>query len=230
MLAIAGGKGGSGKTTTTLGLAAALEGPCVAVDADVGMPDLHALAGVAREPTLAAVEPDAPLAAAREHPDRSGVSVVPAPTPAECDPDEAVRRGLATLGEAGPSTLVDCPAGAAADAAAPLRAADAVLVVSEPCAPALQDAAKTAATARALGTPVVGALLTRSRLAPAGLSDLLGCPVLGAVPRVEPPVLAAPSARRAYADAARALVDRVRDGRPDGAPSATGGLRGGVGP
>ncbi|ESS06245.1 MAG: CobQ/CobB/MinD/ParA nucleotide binding domain protein, partial [uncultured archaeon A07HB70] len=40
MLAIAGGAGGAGKTTTALGLARALPGRVVVADADVDMPDL----------------------------------------------------------------------------------------------------------------------------------------------------------------------------------------------
>ncbi|ESP89504.1 nucleotide-binding protein, partial [Candidatus Halobonum tyrrellensis] len=54
MLAVTGGKGGTGKTTTTLGLARALDGRTLAVDADWDLPDLHALAGVDR------AWPDAP--------------------------------------------------------------------------------------------------------------------------------------------------------------------------
>lgn len=209
MLAIAGGKGGSGKTTTTLGLAAALDGPALAVDADVDMPNLHALAGVPREPTLAAAEGRDPAAVARPHPERDGVTVLPAPTAGESGAGAAaLARRLTRLRDVEATTLIDCPAGAGPDAAAPIRAADGVLLVASPCAPALRDTAKTAATARALGTPVVGALLVRARAAPDGVADLLGGPVLGRIPPATPPVLDAPAVRDAYRRAAAALAGR----------------------
>ncbi|WP_129115695.1 MinD/ParA family ATP-binding protein [Halegenticoccus tardaugens] len=201
MLAIGGGKGGCGKTTTTLGLAAALPGSTLAVDADRDMPNLHSLSGVEREPTLADVGSD-PVATAQPCSDGDGVSVLPAP-PVGSDAD--VRRGLTRLASAEATVLVDCPAGASVDAAAPLRVADGVLLVSTLCAPGLRDAAKTAAMARALGTPVRGAVLTRTRLAPDRVADLLGCPILAAVPEVDPPVLSAPALRRAYARLASTL-------------------------
>lgn len=203
MLAIAGGKGGSGKTTTALGLARALDGPALVADADVDMPDLHALAGVDREPTLADLDGRPPDAVAQARPGADGVSVLPAPRATDdADPRAALARLAA---DATVPVLVDCPGGAGPDAAAPLRAADRTLVVAGACAPALRDAAKTAAMARALGTEVAGAVLTRTATAPRGVPEVLGCPVLGTVPEVAPPVLPRSVVRTAYARLASAV-------------------------
>ncbi|WP_144901865.1 nucleotide-binding protein [Halobellus captivus] len=223
MLAIAGGKGGSGKTTTTLGVARAVDGPSLAVDADCDLPNLHALAGVPR---------DAP-AGGLGHPDPSTngdrTRIVPAPRDAPDGIGGRLRRlrarerrcsiarssthpavdefsGHDTDGGDAEAVLVDCPAGAGPDATVPLRVADGVLVVATPCVAALRDAAKTAAMARAVGTPVVGGVLTRARLVPPGVEDLLGCRVLATVPDARDP-LENPSVRRAYDDLAVRLFD-----------------------
>jgi septum site-determining protein MinD len=201
MLAIAGGKGGSGKTTTTLGLAAAVDRPTLAVDADVDAPNLHALAGVDRGAALGACAPgDAP-----EYDD--GTRVLAAPGDGD---RRAVARALDRLAAAStPPVLVDCPAGAGPPAAAPLRVVDAALVVTTACGPALRDAVKTAEMARALDTAVVGAVLTRTRVAPDGVDALLGCPVLATVPEAGSAAgsaLASDVVRAAYERLASAVV------------------------
>jgi septum site-determining protein MinD len=193
MLAIAGGKGGAGKTTTALGLAAALDGPVVVADADLDMPNLHSMAGVSRAP------PEGSQVGV-EHPSEPAVRVVPAPTG---DRTRDLVAHLTRLAGEDHQLLVDCPAGAGPDAVAPMRAADRVLLVSSLCAPSLRAAAKTAAMARAIGTPPIGVVLTRTRLAPDGIESLLGVPVLGTVPLVEYPVLEAAAVRDAYSRIAR---------------------------
>jgi septum site-determining protein MinD len=204
MLAIVGGKGGCGKTTSALGLAAALEEPALVADCDVDMPNTHAMAAVSREPTLAELtEPGVtPAAVASDPVDEWGTSVVPAPPAAA---ESRLGPALDRLARAARPVLLDCPAGAGPDAATPLSAADAAVVVSTLCAPALRDAAKTVAMARAIGTPVVGTVLTRTRLEPDAVSDLLDCPVLASVPAVEPPVLDRRVVRAAYDRAADRL-------------------------
>jgi len=229
MLAIAGGKGGSGKTTTTLGLARAIEGPSIAVDADCDLPNLHALAGVPRDaPPDGLGHPDPEtdgdtriVPAARDAPDGIGSRLrrlrvrergeVDAPLVTAGVISDASASGREAGAEREPvgTVLVDCPAGAGPDATVPLRVADAVLVVATPCVAALRDAAKTAAMARAVGTPVVGGVLTRARFVPPGVEDLLGCEILGTVPDVAEP-LADPRVRRAYDDLGTALVNRPK--------------------
>lgn len=70
MLAITGGKGGTGTTTTALGLGVALDGPTLVVDGDWAVPDLHRLAGVTRHGDDPPPEPDALWRTATPLPDR----------------------------------------------------------------------------------------------------------------------------------------------------------------
>ncbi|WP_134669981.1 MinD/ParA family ATP-binding protein [Halorussus marinus] len=203
MLAVAGGKGGCGKTTTTLGLAGALarqRAPVLAVDADREMPDLHAMAEVARRPCLDAVAAGWPaglVAGAASAPGvPAGVSVLPAAeTGIETRPADAPgATELARLRGESSTVLVDSPAGAGPDAVAPLRVVDAALVVTTPEPACLRDAAKTAAMARELDTPIAGAVVSRAGesgsdavdpRAPPGVEDLLDCEVLGVVPTAD---------------------------------------------
>lgn len=161
MLAIAGGKGGCGKTSTACGLARALvragHRPLVA-DADVDMPDLHDRVGAAADPGLDAIAAGA------------GVSSV-----VQTDHDLEGAGIVASGGADSPATalerlvpheeplLVDCPAGAGPDVAEAVQVADRSVVVSTDTRASLEDAAKTAVMSRTLGTPVVCLFLRRTR-------------------------------------------------------------------
>ena len=202
MLAVAGGKGGAGKTTTALGLAAAMTRsgpPVLVVDTDRDMPDLHAVAETPGEPglgTLADADDAVPVRAVTHESRRfPGVYVVPA---------DGCRRpsdALAELVDDRP-TILDCPAGAGRDAARPLRLADRSLLVSAPTERGLRDTAKTAAMSRAVGTEPAGVILTRTDDRP-DLGDLFDCPLLGSIPRGDAPALDDPSVRSAYRNIVR---------------------------
>ncbi|WP_226010142.1 MinD/ParA family ATP-binding protein [Halomicrobium salinisoli] len=195
MLAVVGGKGGCGKTTTTACLARALaaEGAApVAVDADRDMPDLHLVAGAPAEPGLGRLASGGLRAATHRASELHGVRVVPAGDGSDADLTDAARR-LRSLD--GP-VLLDAPAGASPDAAVPLRVADRALVVTTPSRESLEDAAKSAAMAETLDAPAVGSVVVRSDGA-VDPAPLLDCPTLGHVPAAADPLSAA-GVERAY--------------------------------
>ena len=157
MFAITGGKGGSGKTTTTLGVAQALADQGAAplvVDADVDMPDLHILANVPPEPNADDIAAGAHVECARHRPaEYPGIAVVPA------GQTEGTAVTLERLCDWHGPVLVDCPAGASADATLPLRFADSTVLVTTDTPQSLSDARKTARVAARLDAPVAATLI-----------------------------------------------------------------------
>ncbi|RAW44854.1 cell division inhibitor MinD [Halorubrum sp. 48-1-W] len=240
MIAVAGGKGGSGKTTTTVGLARALSrrgAPVVSADADWGLPNLAKLADETGTPvatpeaTRSEVDGAEPLGSNPiERGERPTVTQVarserPVPvdrcTPVVLDAPERPREHdavavFADLSDAVPEEaplLLDCPAGASPDVAAPLRTADRCVLVTPLRRPALRDVAKTAVIARRLGCPPLGVVVTRARSVPDAVSDLFDCPVLGRIPPRAPTPLEDADVESAYDTAARALVEAYGEGR-----------------
>ncbi len=230
MIAVAGGKGGSGKTTTTVGVARALArrgAPVVAADADWDLPNLAAVATehAERSPTHPDLARTAIPSGAVGRVDRVATDGVPIPAdrseptvlaaperPRTVDPVttfDALKQVTTTERP----TLLDCPAGVAPDAVAPLRAADRSVLVTPLRKPALRDAAKTVAVARRLDCRPVGVIVTRARSVPDAIVDLLGCPVLGRIPPASPDPLLDSAVASAYDAAADRLIEEYGRGR-----------------
>ncbi|MBX0288068.1 DUF7125 family protein [Haloarcula salinisoli] len=208
MIAIAGAKGGCGKTTTTLGLARAFDRdgrPSFVIDGDQQLPNVHVAAGVDRDPTVAALQDgDDTSEVAQPLPDAARAGVLTAPQ----DPDLVDLASLLDRVPTGVESFVDCPAGAGPDAAEPISAADVVVIVTTGTERSLTSAAKTADMARELDTPVAGAVVNKCDEVPLAFQSTFDVPLLGRVPPCQSPQQDH-RARAAYDHIAAELLSRL---------------------
>jgi septum site-determining protein MinD len=206
IVAVAGGKGGVGKSTVALNLGAAMD--AVVVDGDLAMadlpggrgPDLHdVLAG--RADPLEAVRGGGPVAVLPCGRTLAGAR----------DADVEALAGVvaAVEGACGP-VVVDTPAGLAADAGLALHAADCSVLVTTAASSAIAGALRTRELARELDAGVAGVVLNRVEGRPPreAVRDALGAPVT-AVP--ESPAVATAREEGRPVDAGREAAGRFRD-------------------
>jgi septum site-determining protein MinD len=167
VFAVASGKGGVGKTTTTtnLGVALADDGfDVTVVDVDLGMANLSGLLDVDPDATLHDVLADdaSPVDAAYE---THGVTLVPGSTElgqfAEADA-KSLHRVVEHFRDRSDVVLLDAGAGLSYDIAMAMSVADGVLLVTTAELSSLNDATKTGQLVGKLDKPVVGAVFTHT--------------------------------------------------------------------
>ena len=167
--AVASGKGGTGKTTSTLalGMALAEDHDVTVVDADTGMANLLFHAGLADADVtlhdLLLADTDATVPDAVY--DRFGLSVVPCGTSLAdfraADPDR-LRDVVADLAADTDVLLLDSPATLSSRSAVlPVVLADRAVLVVQPTIPALSDGLKVQEYATSYGTDVAGVIFNR---------------------------------------------------------------------
>ena len=165
---VAGGKGGVGKTTTAVNLAAAMEEEgydVVVVDADLGMANLGAMLGVDPDTSIHQI-----LAGGRAVSDaltdvQGGITIVPGEQSLEAfaDADPAkLRKVIKTLRNAYDVVLIDTGAGLSHETTVPLGLADGVVLITTPDDVAVGDAIKTAELADRVDGEVIGTVLNRT--------------------------------------------------------------------
>ena len=234
VFAVASGKGGTGKTTSTvaLGMALAERYDVTVVDADTGMANLLFHAGLSdAETTLHDVLADE-VAVRDAAYERFGMTVVPCGTSLDgfrdSDPTR-LREVVATLAADTDVILLDSPPALDSRAAVlPVVMADRAVIVLQPTIPAISDGLKVQEYAASYDTGVAGLLFNKVRD-----EESIGAvsekteryfegPTVGVVPESEParqarragrPLLAhAPdcAASAAYRRAAESLS--IRDG------------------
>lgn len=218
---IAGGKGGVGKTTTAINVAAVLEAngyDTAVVDADLGMANLGEMLGLEYETSIHEILAGDSTVSAALTDAQGGMTVIPGEQTleafAEADPAK-LRKVINTLRKTFDVVLVDTGAGLSHETMVPLGLADGILLVTTPDEVAVNDTNKTADLADRVDGTVIGALITRvtAETDVPTIADSFEMPLLGVVPvdldatNQEPLVLNAPDSDAA--DAYRQLTEAL---------------------
>ncbi|NOQ38634.1 P-loop NTPase [archaeon] len=194
VICLASGKGGVGKTTLSSNLALALNDfnkRVMVIDTNLTTPNLGFHMGIPLFPKTFhdLLRGEAyPEEATYIHP--SGVSIIPAGISIDdlkkTDPKNMDNVILDLVGDHD-IILLDGAAGLGKEGLASIKAADELLIVTNPELPAVTDALKTVKIAEEMGTHILGVALNKHRNRPSELSiseveALMGYPVISVIP------------------------------------------------
>lgn len=195
VITISSGKGGVGKTTSAINLGVAINNfgkQVVVVDANLTTPNIglhlgapivpvnlnHVLCGKAKIGD-----------AMYEH--ESGTRIIPSSLSVrdikEMQPERLmdVARRLKKIADV---IILDSAAGLGDEAIASMKAADEIIIVTNPEIPSVTDALKASKMAEQLGKPVIGIVVTRynkknkSLMPLSNIADMLELPIIGVIP------------------------------------------------
>ena len=191
---ITSGKGGVGKTTTAINLAAAMKyfgEDVLIIDGNLSTPNIglhlnspevpislnHVLSGRAE-----------PFEAVYEH--ESGIKIMPSSlslSELRKTKPERFKDFKSQFKKLSRKIIVDSSAGLGPEAVFAIEAADEIIIVTYPEMPAVTDALKTVRLAQQMKKPILGVIVTRVKkndieLEPNIVKEMLEVPIIGMVP------------------------------------------------
>ena len=193
-IAIASGKGGTGKTTISANLSVALSKfgkDVIVLDADIAMANLELVMGLDGKPiTLNDVLAGSASVEQAIYEEPGGVKVVPAGVSLDSfkkAKPEKLLEVLSKLHELGDIIIIDCPAGIGKEALTAISTAEHLILIVNPEISSISDALKVVAIARRFETNILGTIINRttmddSELSSKAIETILEVPILGVIP------------------------------------------------
>ncbi len=194
IIVITSGKGGVGKTTTSINLAVAMSyfgKDVLVVDGNLSTPNIGIHLNSPEVPVCLnhVLRDKAELFEAMyEH--ESGIRIIPASLSIKelkRTKHEKFKDLKEELKKISDHVIIDCSAGLGNEATHTLEVADELIIVTNPEMPAIADALKTIKLAEEMKKPILGVIVTRVQkdkieLSPTIVKEMLEAPILGMIP------------------------------------------------